>query len=245
MSIWNTLLLGSLGFSLGGPLGALLGAAIGRSLDKKRQAFRQTGYGGQEGRQNIFAMATIVLGAKLAKADGRVTEDEVSAFREKMRIPESQIQMVGKIWNQAAKESAGFEPYAQQLASMFQNNKAVLEELLNTLFYIAEADGTVSKPEVEMISRLAQIFGFDQATFERIHSSREGSGKMNPYKVLGISSSANDSEVKKRWMQLVKDNHPDKLVAEGVPKEFIENANKKVAVINAAYQQIKKQRNIN
>ena len=183
MSIWGSLIGGMVGFSLGGPFGMLLGSLIGGKISRARSG--KTGnFGAFAQPQQIFALSLIVLSAKLSKADGQVSKEELIAVRDKLKIPENEIEQVGKIFNKAKQESKGYEPYAQQIAQIYKNNSNVLEEVINILFYIAEADGNVSQSELDMMQNIARIFGLNQAQFNSIKESRKSSDKLNPYIVL-------------------------------------------------------------
>jgi len=246
MSIWGKVIGGVAGFALGGPLGALLGAVAGHAIDKAH------GGGGsilgrvsrEEQRQVAFTLAVIALGAKMAKADGQVTRDEVAAFKELFRIPPTEVNNVAKIFDRAKTSTAGFELYAQQVANLFPHEPAVLEELLGGLFHIAKADGVVHPAELQYLKQVADIFGFDQHTFERITATHSGADQASPYEVLGVTAETPDTEIKSAYRKLIHENHPDKLMAQGLPQEFIDLANEKMAVINAAYDKIKKLRGL-
>ena len=190
--------------------------------------------------QQVFAIALIILTAKLAKADGQVSKEELIAVKNKLKIPEHEIDQVGKIFNKAKEDSLGYEPYAQQIAQIYRNNLAVLDEVINILFYIAEADGKVSDSEIAMIKNIAIIFGISQSQFEGIRESRKSSDKLNPYIVLGCSSNDDFATVRKKYLQLSKEHHPDILMNKGVPKEVIEESKKKMRAINSAFDQIEK-----
>jgi len=242
MSIWGSLIGGMVGFSLGGPFGMLLGSLIGGKISRSRSG--STGnFGAFAQPQQIFALSLIVLSAKLSKADGQVSKEELIAVRDKLKIPESEIEQVGKIFNKAKQESTGYEPYAQQIAQIYKNNQNVLEEVINILFYIAEADGNVSKSELDMIQHIAQIFGLNQSQFNSIQESRKSSGKLNPYVVLGSNPEEDIQTIRKKYLQLSKENHPDMLISKGVPKEVIEESKKKMRAINSAWDQIQKLKN--
>ena len=145
-----------------------------------------------------------------------------------------------KIFNKAKQESAGYEPYAQQIAQIYKNNPNVLEEVINILFYIAEADGNVSKSELDMMQHIAQIFGLNQSQFNSIKESRKSSDKLNPYVVLGSNPEENLQTIRKKYLQLSKEHHPDILISKGVPKEVIAESKKKMRAINSAWDQIQK-----
>ena len=187
----------------------------------------------------------VVLSAKMAKADGTVTRDEIEAFKQIFHVPPNEIKNVGRLFDQARKNSHGFEPYAKQVARIFQSNPAVLEELLGGLFHIAKADGIAHPAEIEFLTRVSEIFGFNDATFQRMKVAHLGADMDDPYVVLGVDHGATDDEVRSTWRTLMREHHPDTLVAQGMPEDFIEVATEKVATINAAYDQICKQRGIN
>ncbi len=246
MSIWGKVIGGVAGFALGGPLGAMIGAYAGHKVDQARTGGGvAVGRGGDpQQRQVAFTVAVIVLSAKMAKADGEVTRDEVDAFKRVFHIPPGEMKKVGRLFDEARQDSEGFEPYAEQIASMFAREPAVLEELLGGLFHIAMADGVIKPAELQYLHRIALIFGFDEQRFQRIHASFDRPEKANPYDILGLDAKVGDDEVKKAYRKLVRENHPDKLIAQGLPQEFIDLANEKMAAINAAYDTIEKQRNM-
>jgi DnaJ like chaperone protein len=220
----------------------LLGSLIGGKISRARSG--STGnFGAFAQPQQIFALSLIVLSAKLSKADGQVSKEELIAVRDKLKIPESEIEQVGKIFNKAKQESTGYEPYAQQITQIYKNNQNVLEEVINILFYIAEADGNVSKSELDMIKHIAQIFGLNQSQFNSIQESRKSSDKLNPYVVLGSNPEEDIQTIRKKYLQLSKENHPDMLISKGVPKEVIEESKKKMRAINSAWDQIQKLKN--
>ena len=237
MSIWGSLIGGMVGFSLGGPFGMLLGSIIGGKVSRAKSAggfrsFRQP--------QQVFALSLIVLSAKLSKADGSVSREELVAVKDKLKIPENELDQVGKIFNQAKKEAAGYEPYAQQIAQIYKKNSQVLEEVINILFYIAEADGHISETELNMIEHIAQIFGLSSSQYNSIKESRKNSDKLNPYVVLESKSDDDLQVIRKRYLKLSKEHHPDLLLSKGVPEEVIEESKKKMRAINSARDQVQK-----
>lgn len=249
MSIWGKVIGGVAGFAMGGPLGALLGGIAGHMYDKQKagdDAILRGGAGhgpANEARQVAFTQAVIVLAAKMAKSDGAVSKNEILAFREVFHVPPEDEAVVGKLFNEARRDSTGYEPYAEQIAMMFAREPAVLEELLAALFHIARADGQVHPGELEFLRRTALIFGFTPQGFERLKATHLGEPKKaDPYEILGVKRTDTDAEVKAAYRKLIRENHPDKLMAQGMPQEFIDLANEKMAAINAAYEQIEKDR---
>ena len=238
MSIWGSLIGGIIGFSFGGPFGALLGSFIGGKISSNNKNFKNT-YSHNESQQ-IFALALIVLSAKLSKADGLVSKEELFAIKEKLKIPNTEIDQVSKIFNKAKEDPLGYEPYAKQISEIFNGNINVLEEVINILFYIAEADGEVSDSEYKMIANIAKIFGLTYEQFESVKESRKSSDKLNPYMVLESSPNDDLKTIRKNYIRLSKEHHPDLLISKGVPVEVINESKKKMRAINSAWDKIQK-----
>jgi len=252
MTIWGKLAGAAAGFALGGPLGALLGGVAGHIADTALDSGSETGpqsgpqFGNDAGQpersQVVFTMGVIALSAKMAKADGRVTSDEVEAFNQVFHIPPEEAGNVRRIFNLAKRDVAGYESYARQIANIFRNNPGALEDLLDGLFYIAKADAELHPMEIDFLRRVSDIFGFSPREFERLHSSHalgiDGELRDDPYLILGIDPDISNDDLKKAYRRMVKENHPDALSARGVPEEFVTLANEKLAAINVAYERI-------
>ena len=237
MSIWGSLLGGVIGFSFGGPFGALLGSFLGGKISRLSSSKKISG---QQNAQEVFALSLIILSAKLSKADGHVSKEELIAVKEKLQIPDSEIDQVAQIFNKAKDESTGYEPYAKQIAEIFKGNINVLEEVINILFYIAEADGHVSSDEEDMIANIAYIFGLSQKQYQSIKESRKSSDKLNPYIVLESQPTDDLQIIRKKYIKLSKEHHPDLLMSKGVPIEVINESKNKMRAINAAWDQVQK-----
>ena len=237
MAIWGSLIGGMIGLSLGGPFGMLLGSLIGSKISRAKS---RGGFGSFAQPQQIFALSLIVLSAKLSKVDGQVSKEELVAVKNKLRIPENEIDQVGKIFNKAKEEGASYEPYAQQIVQIYKGNLNVLEEVINILFYIAEADGNVSESELKMIEQIAQIFGLTEIQFNSIRESRKSSDKLNPYIVLESKPDDTIEIIRKRYLKLSKEHHPDLLMSKGVPQEVIDESKAKMRSINSAWDQVQK-----
>ena len=230
-----------IGFSLGGPFGMLLGSLIGGKISKAKS---RTGFGSFAQPQQVFALSLIVLSAKLSKADGQVSREELIAVKDKLKIPENELNQVGKIFNKAKVETTGYEPYAKQIAQIYRGNINVLEEVINILFYIAEADGNVSESEMKMIENIAKIFGLNEVQLNAIKESRKSSDKLNPYIVLESKPDDKIEAIRKRYLKLSKEHHPDLLLSKGVPQEVIDESKAKMRAINLAWDQIQKLKSI-
>lgn len=242
MSIWGTILGGAAGFAIGGPIGALIGLAAGHVVGRGIQGL----CGPADATQSIaFTIGVIALSAKMARADGVVKRVEVDTFNRLFRVPPEELPNVGRIFDLARTDTHGFEEYARQIAALFEDRHAVLEELLDSLLMIAEADDELHETEVEYLRNVSRIFGFADADFERIlagHHVAGTPGETDPYGVLGVSRAATDDEIKAAHRRLVREHHPDTLIAQGLPQEFVDLATQKVAAINAAYDRIGKLR---
>ena len=237
MSIWGSLIGGMIGFSLGGPFGMLLGSLLGGKISRARTT---SGFSAAAQGQRVFALSLIVLSAKLSKADGQVSREELIAVKDKLKIPDKELDQVGKIFNKAKEESIGYEPYAKQITHFYKGPINVLEEVINTLFYIAEADGNVSAEEFKMIHHISQIFGLNENEFNGIVEGRKSSDKLNPYVVLESKPDDNLANIRKKYLKLSKEHHPDLLLSRGVPQEVIDESKSKMRAINAAWSQIQK-----
>ena len=237
MAIWGSLIGGMIGFSLGGPFGMLLGSLIGGKISRAKTQAR---FGSFAQPQQVFALSLIVLSAKLSKADGQVSREELIAVKDKLKIPENELDQVGKIFNKAKEEKTGYEPYAKQIAQIYRGNINVLEEVINILFYIAEADGNVSHSELKMIEDIARIFGLSKIQINGIKESRKSSDKLNPYIVLESKPDESIEVIRKRYLKLSKEHHPDLLVSKGVPQEVINESKVKMRAINSAWAQVQK-----
>jgi len=244
MSIWGKVIGGVTGFALGGPLGAILGTAFGHAVDRRRSnnmGFESTNL---QTRQTAFTVAIIVLSAKMAKADGHVTRDEIDTFKKIFEIPESEVSNVGQLFNEARKDASGYEPYARQIGEMFIHEQAICENLLGGLFQIALADGIIHPKEIQFLQNVAFSFNLSDSDFERIASAYTDTNRSDPYQILGVSHNASNDQIKKSYRELSRENHPDTLIAKGMPQEFIDVANEKMANINAAYDRITKERSL-
>ena len=236
MTIWGKIIGSATGFALGGPIGALVGGAAGHALDKfktkeklpEKLALKQIG----------FTIGVIVLSAKMAKADGKVTKSEIKAFKEKINVPDNEIKNVARLWDQAKKTTDGFEVYAKQISNLLEKNSSVLEELLNLLVIIAEADGKITKLEKIYLKEVSNIFGFSEQDFERICSSKLDK-HIDPYQTLGVLKDAPLEEIKNKWKTLAMKHHPDRLIAQGIPQDIIETNTYRLKEINNAWDLIK------
>ncbi len=222
MSLWARLVAGATGLLSSSPLSGLLGNGTGAD------ATRSIG----------FTIGVIVLCAKMAKADGRVTRDELAAFRRVFHVPEHETGNVAWLFDRAKRDADGFEPYARQLRRMLRGRDAVLEQLLDCLFVIAAADGHLHPEELGYLETVAGIFEVDRAAFARLRALHGAAESETPHAILGLPPDASPEMVTLRSRALAVEHHPDRLMAQGIPPEFIPVATRRMAAINAAYDAI-------
>ena len=233
MSVWGKISGAAAGLLVGGPVGALVGAVAGHFIFD-----RETDPG------VVFTIAVIALAGKMAKADGMATEQEFAIFLKVFSVPPLEENNVRRVFNLARQDVAGFEVYAGQIAKLFMGNPAILEDVLDGLFEIAKADGVLHPAESRFLERVAEIFGFAPNEFRRIRATHFAPELTDPYVILGLSYAADEEELKQTYRRLVRENHPDSLMARGVPAEFIKLANDKLAAINNAYEKIQMERGL-
>ena len=185
-----------------------------------------------------FAIAVIALGAKMAKADGLVTRNEVTAFREVFAIPQADETSAARVFNLAREDVAGFEDYARKIATMFEADSAVLMDLLDGLFHIAVADGEYHPAEDAFLERVAEIFGMSKREFAALRARNVPDADPDPYTVLGVDPAMSLAEIRKVWRRLVVETHPDRMMARGVPEEAVQLAQTRLIAINNAWEEI-------
>lgn len=185
-----------------------------------------------------FAIAVIALGAKMAKADGLVTRDEVSAFREVFTIPQSEEKNAARLFNLARTDVAGFELYAQKVAAMFGPDDPALCDLMEGLFHIAIADGEYHPAEDEYLARVSEIFGLAPHKFTALRSRLVPNAEPDPYQILGVTPEMPLEEIRTVWRNEVRESHPDRMIARGVPEEAVKLAEKRLIAVNRAWEQI-------
>lgn len=189
-------------------------------------------------RSVAFTIAVISLGAKMAKADGRVKPSEVAAFRQVFQIAPEDEAAAARVFNLARQDIAGFDIYAARIARMFRRRPRVLEDILEGLFYIALADGGYHDAEGGFLRRVAEIFGIAPKAFACIEARHVSGDAHDPWRVLGVPRDADVATIRARWRTLVRENHPDRMIARGLPAESVTLANARLAAINAAWEEI-------
>ncbi|MDZ7823691.1 MAG: DnaJ family molecular chaperone [Ahrensia sp.] len=216
----------------------------GSALNGVIEAVRTVFEGDPETRRRVaFSVAMIALSAKMAKADGIVSSAEVDAFQQIFEIPRQDARQVSMLFNLAKQDVAGFEAYAEQLANLCsdgEKNCPMLRDIIDGLFHIAKADDLIHEAELAFLGDVAAIFGIDEVEFDQILSRHVDLGANDPYRILGLVEPVEFDDVRKHYLNLVREHHPDMLTARGLPLEFVKIANDRLAAINAAYERIEK-----
>jgi DnaJ like chaperone protein len=242
MSFVGRIIAGARELPFGGPLGALLARAA-RHIPSWQPHGDKESMDGDPRRRIAFTIAVIALGAKMARADGVVTRDEVAAFGEVFQVPPGEEEHVRLVFDLARKSTAGFESYARQVGRLFATDRAVLENLLGGLFHVALADGRIFPAEDAYLREVARHFGFDAADYFRIRALHVGPVERageDPYAILGVFPGASADAIREAYHRLVRESHPDLVIAQGLPPECVALATARIARINAAYEQIAK-----
>jgi len=233
MSVWGKLAGLAAGYALGGVPGALVGGFLGHFMMDRLSD-----------REVTFTIALIALAAKMTRADGSVSPIEVRAVQNVLRVPESEINNVDRVFRMAQGDVAGFDSYARQIKDLYADKPETLEDVLDVLYYIAYADGMLHEAEEQFLMIVAEIFEVDKAKMAQIQARHGGEGALNPYLILGVSENDSDDVLRRAYHQAVRDNHPDQLQARGMPPEMLHVATSRMATINDAWKLIKEARKL-
>ncbi len=230
MSIWATLAGAAAGLLLGGPFGALAGAAAGGAIDARRAA-------NPERRRVAFTIAAIALAAKMARADGDASAAEFATFQRLFRVDAAEAENARRFYDLAKTSMAGFQAYADQAATLLGAGSPLLEDLLDALWLIAETDG-FHPAEITYLDAVAARLGFDAAAAALIRARHTAPAADDPWAILGVAPGADAAVLRRAYHALVRQYHPDRHFAEGVPAEFIRVTESRMAIINAAYARV-------
>ena len=268
MSWWGKVVGGAFGFMLGGPLGAVLGAALGHQFDKglnladmqggMGDAF--AGVGNRERVQTAFFTTLFSVMGHVAKADGRVSEDEIAMAKQvmqQMALDASQRKLAIDLFNAGKQDDFDLDGVIQQFRQEAHRRRTLLQMFMEILLHAAYADNVLDPAEQRLLERISEMLGFSRMAYQQLHARVQaqrqfhagGGEAVSPqaqlkeaYEALGVSETASDAEVKKAYRRLMNQHHPDKLVSKGLPEEMIKLANEKTQEIKAAYETIKKAR---
>lgn len=255
MAWWGTLLGGTLGYMLGGPLGAMLGVALGGNFDRGLGLSESGASGAQERVQAAFFSATFSIMGHIAKADGKVTPDEVASARNimnQMQLNSEQLDAAKKLFNEGKKSDFPLDAILFQFKKECHRRRNLIQMFLEIQIAMAMADGQLHAKEKQLIYHIGQQLGFAHAQIDQLFRIASGSSHRQPdkthslndaYAILGVQSSDSDADIKKSYRRLMSQHHPDKLVAKGLPEEMVKVATEKTKEIHKAYDLIKSNRN--
>ena len=250
MGIFGTIVGGTVGFMMGGPVGAILGSVMGSTLSRGAEVAQRRVRSAQQ-QQVAFAMVLTSLAAKVAKADGRVTGDEVRAFddflKQSLHMSVEDRKFAGEVFNRARDSETPASEFAAQLRSVFPRQPDRLRDVLTILLMVALADGQLHAAEEQLLRSIAGDLGLSGSDYESCKAtfmSQTGASGVDPYAVLGVPSTASDAEVRSAHRRLVREYHPDVLESKGLPEDFMEFAAKKMSAINEAWSAVRKSRGL-
>jgi|TARA_B110000211_G_C13995515_1_gene516012 DnaJ like chaperone protein len=261
MAWWGKAIGGAFGFMVGGPLGALMGVAFGHNFDRRMIGIEQSdwtsGGGDQDRVQAAFFTATFSVMGYIAKADGKVTRDEIRLAEEVMRqlgLDGEMRESAKKLFNEGKSENFPIDEILDQFKSELKHRTTLVQMFLEIQLQAAYADGVMDASEEKALAHICQRLGIPLSQLKRMEemlkagfggqrqkSSTQGS-LSDAYAIVGVENTVSDAELKKAYRRLMSQHHPDKLVAKGLPDEMIKDATAKTQQIKAAYEQIRKTR---
>lgn len=266
MSWWGKLVGGAFGFMLGGPLGAMLGAAVGHSLDKGLKSIDDVTPIGQgpntERIQSAFFAATFSVMGHVAKADGRVSEDEIAMARavmQQMSLDPDQARVAMDLFNQGKRSDFDLDAVMAQFKTECHRRRTLLQMFLEILLHAAYADGVLHAQEESILVSISESLGFSSAHFRQLEAmvraqrffgaDADRANAPPPkqlladaYALLGAKETDSDVDIKNAYRRLMNQHHPDKLIAKGLPEEMVKLATEKTQEIRAAYELVKDRR---
>ena len=242
MSFWKAGIGGMIGFSIGGPIGGVLGAIIGSKLSGRDQVRPSA----KQRNQAAFFTALFACFAKIAKADGKVTREEVDKvdhfIKERFKFPSDQRVFAIEIFNHAKDDHNSFRDYASQLASLLSSDKSALIMFYELLFELSMADGHLDPSEENLLLEAVEIFQIDQEFF-KINKKKYERNISDAYIILGVTEDMAFKDIKVAYQRKRKEFHPDTLLSKGLPEELLEKAKEKFIEIQSAFEEIEKQKN--
>ena len=236
----HSLVGGALGFAIAGPLGAVVGAALGHGLAQRREAAQPLE--GRQRAQAAFFVSAFSMLAKMARADGRVSEEEIALtqgfMRNELGLDAEAERFAIRVFRAAKDSPAPFEEFAAQFHALFRHEPDMLEAMLDVLVRMALADGAVHVHERELLERAARVFGLDLERFAHVLGAHHLDFDRH-YHALGLEPGAPMEEVKRAYRRLVTEVHPDKVIARGMPEEFVKVAQERFQRVQTAYEAIR------
>ncbi len=248
------------GYYFFGWWGVLFGFLLGAVIDRIR-AFGQGAMNPLRNaiRQAVFLETLFISMGKLAKADGRVSEEEIAhveQFMQKLGMTETHRQQAIALFKKGATPDFDIEPTYKKFMSVCGHTRNLKEMLLIYLIVLAFADGQLHPEEEKLLGQIAGHLGYGPETFKRLmdmvlNQTHFAGGKVtteaaleDAYKALGVTKDSTDAEIKRAYRKLMSQYHPDKLIGQGMPEDMIAMATEQAKDIQIAYDLIKKHRNL-
>lgn len=263
MAWWGKALGGAFGFMLGGPLGALMGIAFGHSFDRGMNSLDDADWqsGGRDRVQAAFFTATFSVMGYIAKADGKVTRDEIQlagAVMSHLGLNAEMRESAKILFNEGKSGDFPIDEVLDQFKKETRRRSTLIQMFLEIQLQAAYADGVMHPAEKEVLHHICTRLGISVVQFDRLEEMLKagfgGGGYQGPqsqqmliedaYNMLGLNKSVGDAELKKAYRRLMSQHHPDKLVAKGLPDEMIKDATEKTQQIKKAYEKIKESRGL-
>ncbi|MDH5190545.1 MAG: co-chaperone DjlA [Gammaproteobacteria bacterium] len=259
MSWWGKMIGGAFGFMLGGPLGALLGAALGHNFDKGLNSFEMLGVGDQERVQTAFFTATFSIMGHIAKADGRVTPDEIQMAKNifnHLQLNDEQRKAAIALFNEGKQADFPFDDVLEQFRNECHRRTSLFRMFVEIQLNAAYADGQMHKEERKVINKIANKLGISKFVLQQLEALiqaqtrhqtgsapvRSSSSLKEAYEILGVTPEDDKAKITRAYRKLMNQHHPDKLVSKGLPEEMMKLAAEKTHEIRTAYETIKKAR---
>lgn len=273
MAWWGKIVGGAFGFMLGGPLGAVLGAAMGHQVDSGLGSMERDedagtfGVGDQERVQSAFFTASFSIMGHVAKADGKVTPDEIRAAEQvmaQMQLDEAQRKAAIALFQEGKQPGFPLKDVVKQFRAECHRRRNLIQMFIEIQLFAAYADGEMDLAERKVLADICRWLGFSQIEFARLEAmaraqSAAGGGAQDEhgrshsasgmsldqaYEILGVEPAATAKEIKRAYRRLTSQHHPDKLVSKGLPEEMMKMAAKKTHEIRKAYELIKERKGL-
>ena len=252
---------GLIGLMVAGVIGLAVGLAVGHAFDRGLVAFLRFGSPGNiEAIKTSFFESTFLLSGHLAKADGRVSTQEIvhtELVFKQMNLDDAQRKRAIELFRQGAAAGFQLEPVISAYLQACGAQRQLQQTLLSYLVSLAMADHRIEAPEQAVLERIAVLMGFGAAQLEQLlrmaraqeqfhgkagFAAQPGTSLQDAYAALGVAPGVSDRELKQAYRRRISENHPDKLIARGVPEEMIKLATERSQEIQAAYEMIRKTR---
>ncbi|MEP4145816.1 MAG: co-chaperone DjlA [Halioglobus sp.] len=252
---------GIIGLLVLGPIGLILGIFVGHLFDNGlMQTLKFASPQNIARIKKSFFETTFLLLGHLAKADGRISQQEVDhteAIISQMGLDGQQRKLAIELFQQGAAKEFQLEAAVSSFMETCRGQRQLCQTLLFFLISLALADHDIEQVEHEVLRRVARLLGISSTQLEQMlrmaqaqghfhgssgYGAQPGTSLEDAYDALGVASDVDDKALKRAYRKLMSENHPDKLIAKGVPEDMIKLATERSQEIQAAYEMIKKSR---